>query len=112
MPPEAADLKEAVLPSLKDELGVVFKTDAEGCEGHLGTRGGTGGGLSKKAENKIKSWFIYLLYMYLIYSGLKFGKKFQKSLILAFEVMMQPFYSGPENLKKFTPKKIVKSNIN
>ena len=51
MPPEAADLKEAVLPSLKDELGVVFKT--EGWEGHLGTRGGTGGGLSKKAENKI-----------------------------------------------------------
>ena len=50
VPPEAADLKEAVLPSLKDELGVVFKT--EGWEGHLGTRGGTGGGLSKKAENK------------------------------------------------------------
>ena len=78
MPPEAADLKEAVLPSLKDELGVVFKTDAEGCEGHLGTRGGTGGGLSKKAENKIKSWFICKAVSMLIqHTGPKFEKKVQ-----------------------------------
>ena len=45
-PPEAADLKEVVL-ALRDELGVVFKTDAE--LGLLGTLGGNGGGLSREA---------------------------------------------------------------
>ena len=48
-PPEAADLKEAVL-ALKEEVPlVVFKTtDAE--FGLLGTLGGNGGGLSTEPE--------------------------------------------------------------